>query len=212
VSDLLASRTATLVSAGSDLACRLAITAALWDAKTALSVVQAAAGIKSCRASSLFAVARLSLGDPGAAADWIAELRVRPAFPPLRVDELSPLWIFPDNPVLQQSADWLFARPESAFSPALKPEAVYSPLLAVPAFRRAVTSSLGDTRVIGTATRSPEGLLSYRVANGGGGGIAPGHDPRQTPGGANISMERESLTVRSNLRCNLGSRFQEDRE
>jgi hypothetical protein len=183
VSELIAKRAASLVASGSDLACSMSVKAALWDYKTALPVLQQASTLKSCRANNLVAIARLSLGVPGAAIDWATELGDHPKFPPLRTDELSPLWMFPADPVLQQTAERLFTRPDSAWSPELKFDYVNSPLLAIPAFRSAVFSALEDSRVVGKAGRSPDGLLSFSVANGGGGSSTPSHDPRQAPAG-----------------------------
>jgi len=184
VSELIAKRTASLVASGSDLACSMAVKAALWDSKTALPVLQEAVTLKSCRANDLFAIARLSLGIPGAAAEWVMALDERPSFPPLRIDELSPLWMFPSDPVLQQTAERLFARPDSPWSPGSKFADVNSPLLAIPIFRRAVFLALEDSKVAGKAGRTAEGLLTFSTADGGGGGLAPSHDPRDAPAGA----------------------------
>lgn len=183
VSELIAKRTASLVASGSELACSMSVRAALWDGKTAVPVLQQAATLKLCRANQLVAIARLSLGVPGAASDWALELADHPKFPPLRNDELAPLWMFPDDPVLQQTAELLFASPTSSWSPTLKWDQVNSPLLAVPTFRQAVLSALEDSIVVGKARRTMEGRLAFSFANGGGGSDAPGNDPRQAPPG-----------------------------
>jgi len=81
--------------------------------------------------------------------------------------------------VLQQTAKWLFALPESPLSPILNSGMVDSPLLTLPIYRQAVFSALVDTKVVGTATRSPEGLASYCASNRSGGAPAePGRDAR----------------------------------
>jgi hypothetical protein len=161
----------------------MSVKAALWDGKTATPVLQQAATLKSCRANQFVAIARLSLGVPDAASDWALELADHPKFPPLRNDELAPLWMFPADPVLQQTAERLFASPTSSWSPTLKWDEVNSPLLAIPMFRQAVLSALEDSSVVGKARRTIEGRLSFSFANGGGGSDAPGNDPRQAPPG-----------------------------
>ena len=101
----------------------------------------------------------------------------------LSAQELSPLWMFPADPVLQQTAKGVFARPESPLSPVLNSGMIDSPLLALPVYRQAVLSALVDTKVVGTATRSPEGLVSYRATNRADGAPAePGRDVRVPPG------------------------------
>jgi hypothetical protein len=179
LSELLARRTSALVNSNSELACRMAVYAALWDLAIAGPVLRAAAQLKSCRAQALVTVARLSLGDVSAAADWAAEIRDRPKFPPLTVEDLSPLWMFPGHPVLELTADWLFARAESPWFPGRHFQFVHSPLLSVPSYRRAVMQALQDSGIIGKATRSAEGLLSFSVENGSGGSSESGSDPRQ---------------------------------
>jgi len=179
VSDLLAKRTAALAASNSDLACRMAIKAALWDRTSALPALRSAAALESCRADRFIAIARLSLSDPGAAADWATEIKLEARSPVLSAQELSPLWMFPTDPVLQQTAKWLFAWPESPLSPILNSEMVDSPLLTLPVYRQAVLSALVDTKVVGTSTRSQEGLVSYRATNRSGGAPAePGRDAR----------------------------------
>jgi hypothetical protein len=172
VSDLLAKRTAALVGSNSDLACRMAIKAALWDRTSALPALRSAAALESCRADRFIAIARLSLSDPGAAVDWATEIKLEARSPVLSAQELSPLWMFPTDPVLQQTAKWLFALPESPLSPILNSGMVNSPLLTLPLYRQVVFSALVDTKVVGTATRSPEGLVSYRASNRSGGAPA----------------------------------------
>ncbi len=184
VMELLAKRTASLAQSGSDVACSMAVKAALWDLSAALPVLQQAAASKSCRANHLFATARLAVGIPGAAAEWAMELPGYPGFPPLRTDQLSPLWMFPDDPALLQTAERLFAQPDSPWSPAMKYTDVHSPLLAIPVYRKAVFSALGDSRVVGKAGRTAEGWLSFQVTSGGSGGsFGPSDDPRQAPPG-----------------------------
>jgi hypothetical protein len=196
MSELLAKRTAILVASNSNLACRMAVDAALWDSRTALPVLRTAATLKSCRADHRVAAARLSVGDAGGAADWAAELRNRATSPSLGIEELAPLWMFPDDPVMQQTAEWLFTRPESPLSPALKHEFVNSALLKVPAFRRAVASALGDARVVGKATRSADGVLSFTTTSGWGGlSMEPGHDPRQAPAGQERPIRLKDLVA-----------------
>lgn len=196
VSELLATRTAALARSNSDGACRMAVAAALWDPSAALPALRAAAQLRACREDAVVTTARLTLGDTGAASEWAAEIRNWRAFPPLHVDQLAPLWMFPDDPVLQQLADWLFTRPEAPWSPALKFQDVYSPLLGVPSFRRAVRSALEDPKVIGKATRSAEGNLSFSVeGGGGGGGMEPSHDPRQIPPGQERPIRVKDLVA-----------------
>lgn len=183
VNELIAKRTASLVASGSELACSMSVRAALWDGRAAIPVLQQAATLKSCRASELIAIARLSLGVPGAAAGWALELADRPKSRPLRIDELSPLWMFPADPTLQQAAEQLFAAPASSWSPMLKWDQVHSPLLAIPIFRQAVLAALEDSSVVGKASRTQDRRLSFSTANGGGESSTPDNDPRQAPPG-----------------------------
>jgi hypothetical protein len=91
--------------------------------------------------------------------------------------------MFPRDPVLNQAARALFESPESAWSPAKAYMHINSPLIAVPAFRRAVLSALDDSTIVGEATRTDQDYLSFNVANGGGGTSERGTDPRRAPKG-----------------------------
>lgn len=196
LAELLAKRTAALAATNSDLACGMAVTAALWDLKSALPVLRTAVQLKSCRGNPLMAMARLSLGDSGGGADWAAALPHHPKFPPLMVADLAPLWMFPDEPALRPAADWLFGRPDSAWSPANGYNYANGPLLAVPLYRRAVMSALADSKIAGTATRSGEGSLSLELLDRDGGGTnEPSHDPRQAPPGEQRPVRIKDLVA-----------------
>jgi hypothetical protein len=195
VSELLAKRVVALMAQGSDIACSIAVKAALWDRNGALPVLKQAANLRSCRANHLVAVARLSLGDGNAAADWTAELPNHPKFPPLLRQELAPLWMFPEDPVLEQLAESLFGHDDSPWWPAKKYADINSPLLAIPAYRRAVLSALEDSTVVGRAGRTSEGYLSFQVANGGGGSPAPSTDPRQAARGEQRPIRAKDLVA-----------------
>jgi hypothetical protein len=182
--ELLGRRTASLAASHSTFTCPMAVAAALWDMQASLPALHAAAALDDCRADHLVAAARLSVGDPSAAAEWSAVIRRRASSPVLLVSDLAPLWMFPDDPELQQTAEWLFTGPESPLSPTRRPDFVDSPLLAVPAFRQAVLSSLADSTTIGTATRSADRALSYRLGNVTHSGLMePRQDPRQVQPG-----------------------------
>jgi hypothetical protein len=198
VSELLAARTMALARSNSVRTCRMAVTAALWDSSAALPALRAAAQLQTCRADAVVTAARLTLGDAGAASEWAAEIRNWREFPPLSVDQFAPLWMFPDDPALQQLADWLFTRPEAPWSPALKYEDVYSPLLGVPAYRRAVKLALEDAKVVGKATRSADGTLSFGLdgrASGGSIGPSPSHDHHQAPPGQERPIRVKDLVA-----------------
>jgi hypothetical protein len=210
VGELLAKRVASLVDSKSEVACGLAFAAFLWDSKESLPVLQNASTLEACRADSRVTAARMSLSDPQAAVDWSATIRDRAAKPGLLTSDLAPLWIFPDDPALSKTAERLFAGPEAPLSPAVKFQVIYSPLLAVPAYRRAVLSTLNDSSVVGKATRSLEGVLSYQFKNGGGGGGAPGNDPRQVPPGQERPVRVKDLTALELTTLDGAPEFQPD--
>lgn len=114
VTELLAQRVGTLTATKhSNAACRVAFSAYLWEPQTSLPVLNIAADLEACRGDRLVTAARLSLGDQQAAADWAAIIRSKAAEPGFFTPELLPLWMFPADPVLQETAEWLFAKPES---------------------------------------------------------------------------------------------------
>src|SRR5262249_35118137 len=114
----------------------------------------------------------------------------------LRGNDLAPLWMFPNDAVLQKAAELLFTQADSPLSPAQKFGLVHTPLLTVPAYRLSVLSALDDAAIMGTATRSPERLLSFRLMNGdGGGSVEPAHDPRQVPPGQTRPVRVKDLVA-----------------
>src|SRR5581483_9475997 len=132
------------------------------------------------------AIARLTAGDPAAGADWAAQL-LQPMEPwSFRFERLAPLWMFPNDPALRQAAELLFTQPGSRFAPPLDTELVHSSLLTVPAFRQAITAALENSAVIGSATRTEDGRLSFTYAGSFGstsGGSGKETDPRQVAPG-----------------------------
>jgi hypothetical protein len=196
VAELLARRVSSLTDSKSEEACGMAFAAFLWEPKTSLPVLQKASNLDECKADRRVTAARMSLGDLHAAVDWSATIRDRTAKPDFLTSDLAPLWMFPDDPALSETADRLFTGPEAPLSPAVRFQEIYSPLLAVPAYRRAVVSTLNDNSVVGKATRSPEGALSYQLKNGAGGGSSqPGNDPRQVPPGQERQVRVKDLTA-----------------
>jgi hypothetical protein len=168
VAELLTKRTIALASSRSQGTCQMGFMAYRWEPKTSLPALQAAAQFEPCRADKFVMAARLSLGDTQAASDWVPPIgKMANSFLP--VYDLAPLWMFPTDPVLEQIAEWLFDRPDAPLSPARQPQHVYSPLLALHVYRRAVFRALEDASVIGSATRSDEGRLTYRLENFPGG-------------------------------------------
>ena len=195
VGDLLLKRTAALAGQGSDLACSMSVRAALWDTNTAPAALRQASNLRSCRANHLFAIARLSLGDQSAGIDWTAELPNHPKFPPLTRQELAPIWMFPADPVLQQTAESLFGHADSPFWPVKAYSDINSPLLAIPAFRRAALSALDDSTVLGKASRTSQGYLSFSVEKGAGGSMTSGKDRRQAPPGEERPIRAKDLVA-----------------
>jgi hypothetical protein len=194
LSDLLAKRTHQLALAGDKTACNMAVKSALWNLPASASAVHEAEQLAPCRTDSLVTLARLSLGDESAASDWAAGVRERAMFA-YDLDSLAaPIWFFPQNAVLQQAAESLFGR-DSFLWPGARPEYVNSPLLTIPAYRRAVFTALNDSSVVGKATRSAEGLLSYSTPNGGGSSSNPEHDPRQVPLGQERPVRVKDLVA-----------------
>jgi hypothetical protein len=184
VSGLLAKRTGTLIVLKPELACKMSVKAALWDLPGSLPTLHMAAAVESCRTDSLVTVARLSLGDAWAASDWVAGIAKRAASPAFQGNDLAPLWMFPENAVLQEAAELLFSEADSPLSPIRRSYLVHSPLLVVPAYRRSVLLALSDAAVVGAATRTPDGSLSFTLTNGGGGGVSPSkpaRDSREVP-------------------------------
>jgi hypothetical protein len=196
IGDLILKRTASMVALGSDLACSMSVKAALWDVNTAHTALRQAAGLRPCRANHMVAIARIATGEPGAAADWAAELAHHSGFPPLARAELAPIWMFPKEPVLEKTAESLFGSPDSTWWPEKVYDDIDSPLIAIPAFRRAVLSALDDSSIAGSASRTAQGYLEFRVANGGGGGSEePENDPRQAPPGEERAIRAKDLVA-----------------
>ncbi len=168
VTELMQKRVAALASQGSELACSMAIKLALWDEKAALPSLRLAAKLQSCRANSQVAIARLSLGDADAAFDWTAELTHHAKFPPLTQQELAPLWMFPEDPVLDQAAQSLFGDANSQLSPIKSAISINSPLMVIPAFRQAVLSALQDSTIAARFTQRANDYVSFTIDNGRG--------------------------------------------
>jgi hypothetical protein len=195
LSDLLVKRTLRLIVLRPELVCAMSVKAALWDLSASLPALRKAAEIESCRADSLVAIARLSAGDTAAATDWASGIRERASSPMLRPNDPAPLWMFPRDAVLQNVSEQLFTQDDSPLSPAHKPFIVHSPLLAVSSYRQSVLAALSDTTVIGTATRSIDGDLSYSAAGGGGGSHGGPHDTRQVPPGQTRPVRVKDLAA-----------------
>ncbi len=167
VAELLARRVATVASSKQPaLACRLAFLAYLWDPETALPLLRSVSPLESCRRDRLVISARIERGDLLAAFEWALFIRQEVTNFAFHPSELSPLWMFPENPFLSQLAESLFERPDSPLKMSGHRISADSPLLIVPAFRRAVLSSLRDHSVIGGASRSPAGGLSITLDAG----------------------------------------------
>jgi hypothetical protein len=75
------------------------------------------------------------------------------------ISALSPLWLFPNDPALAEFASWLFEGRDAPLSPSDDFERIGTPLLTVPAYRRAVVAALRDSTVAGSATRHADGSL-----------------------------------------------------
>jgi hypothetical protein len=165
VSELLAKRaTAAVASKNPWVGCGLAFLAYTWDRQASLPLLQAVGAVEECRRDLLLASARIERGDSRAAADWAASMKSE--ISKLRTwwnargeatSALSPLWLFPNDPALEKFASWLFEGRHAPLSPRDDFERIGSPLLTVPAYRRAVIAALGDSTVVGTATRHANG-------------------------------------------------------
>lgn len=103
--------------------------------------------------------------------------------------------MFPENPVLEQIAESLFGPPDSQWSPSKQYLNAASPLIAIPAFRRAVMSALEHSTVVGGATRTAYGSLTFSFPHGGGGAAARGYDPRQAPPGVERPIRTMDLVA-----------------
>lgn len=99
-----------------------------------------------------------------------------------RTSELSLLWIFPADPVLQELSEWLFAHPDSPLSPHRDFDRIHSPLLTVPAFRRAVMSALQDASAAAWATRYENRMLLVEDKTTAWFAFAPPRDKEVQPG------------------------------
>jgi len=183
VSELLVKRTAWLALSETPDTCHMAFMAYRWDPKATVSGLHLARNLEACRGDGLVTAARMAVGDSNAAAEWAALIRKRVSKPEFQISELLPIWIFPDDAVMQQTADWLFNQSNSPLAPSVEPDDVDSPLLTLRAYRQAVREALNDSSVAGTATRSPEGMLSIATKTGRTESLEPGTDPRQVPPG-----------------------------
>lgn len=114
---------------------------------------------------TLILAARIALHDPLALKEWADSIRVTVARQlPGGLWDLAPLWMYPDNPVIAQTAQWLADRSGFPLSPAIKLAGTDAALLAVPAIRRVALKKLADSTVIGRVTRDAAGALGYRYA------------------------------------------------
>ncbi len=183
VSELLVKRTAWLALPETPDTCRMAFMAYRWDPKATVSALHLARNLEACRGDGLVTAALISVGDSQAAAEWAALIRKRVVKPGFEISELLPMWMFPDDAVMQQTADWLFNQPNAPLAPSEEPDEVDSPLLTLRAYRQAVRAALNDDSVFGTATRSPGGMLSIATNTRRLESLEPGTDPRQVPPG-----------------------------
>ncbi len=184
VNELLVRRVSLLALSGPpEAACRMAFLAYRWEAKASLPALHIVANLEACRSDSLVAMARMSLGEPHAAAEWATGLRKRISSPAFLTAELAPIWMFPDDAAMEQTADWLFKQPNAPLAPGVEFHEINSPLLTVRSYRLAVQAALNDSSVAATARRSADGLLWLDIRTRGWGSNEPGTDPRQAPPG-----------------------------
>jgi hypothetical protein len=184
VKELLMRRTAELVARQQDaLACRVAFMAYLWNPQTAPSALRLVSDRAECQKDSAVTAARIASGDPVAARQWVQAVLLEMDRPGAFPSDLSPLWMFPNDPALAEFARRLFEESDSKVSRWVQPYGISSPSLAIPAFRRSVFDALRDNTVVGTATRAAEGRISYSFKNGGGSyGTDPNDAPQLRPG------------------------------
>jgi hypothetical protein len=209
VSELLVKRTAWLALSDTPDTCRMAFMAYLWDPAT-VPGLHLARNLEACRGDGLVTAARMTVGDSHAAAEWAALIRKRVFKPAFQISELAPLWMFPDDAVMQQTADWFFNQPNSPLAPSVEPDEVDSPLLTLRAYRKAVRAALNDDSVAGTATRSQEGMLSIATKIGGMESLEPGTDARQVPPGQERPVRVKDLVAWQLSRLKGAPDFQPD--
>ncbi|QOY91839.1 hypothetical protein [Paludibaculum fermentans] len=166
VAELMPRRVRTLAESNHpDEACRIAFAAYLWEPESALPSLQFASRNRGCARYPLILAARIALHDPLALKEWADSIRVTVARQlPGGLWDLAPLWMYPDNPVIAQTAQWLADRSGFPLSPAIKLAGTDAALLAVPAIRRVALKKLADSTVIGRVTRDAAGALGYRYA------------------------------------------------
>ena len=109
------------------------------------------------------AAERIQLGDATAASEYTALIRPsQPAwFDHETLDAFEPLYRFPDDPVLRETAEWIFNDPASRWSNPFEAERragledrsnlIASALIRVPAWRRALERLMGDPTEYATA-------------------------------------------------------------
>lgn len=211
VQDLLIKRTQQLAAKSSAASCRVAFASFLWDRSTSLPALQAAAGLEACRLDSQMTAARIAVGDPAAAAQWVAAIRSDVAKPSFFTHEFAPLWLSPANPVLSAAAQELFANPQAPRSPHRDFSDIHSPLLALPVYRAAVLDALNDASAYGSATRSADGYLNIRANNTGWGGATPDvSDPRNVPRGRERTVRVKDMIAWQLSTLDGAPRFQPD--
>lgn len=166
VAELMHRRVRTLAESNHpEEVCRIAFAAYLWEPESALPSLQFASRSLGCTRYPLIQAARIALHDPQAAKEWAGTIRAPISRQlPWRWWDPAPLWMFPDNPVIAQTAQWLADRPAFPFSSSSALAEWNGALLAVPATRRAVLRKLSDSTVIGRVTRDASGALVYRYA------------------------------------------------
>ena len=168
VGDLLAKRaTAAVASKSPRVGCELAFLAYTWDRDASVPLLRAVGAVEACHRDPLLTAARIETGDPRASVDWVASMksevsnsrRWSNAKGEPSTSALSPLWLFPNDPVLAEFASWLFEGRHAPLSPRDDFERIRSPLLTVPAYRRAVIAALKDNTVAGSAARHADRTL-----------------------------------------------------
>ena len=222
VSELLVKRMATFSAPTDQLPdpnlqkrTRLALVLAKWDGRNHLDDLRAvsealkqpiAAGKGNdgevARTLLMLFQARIKAGDPTALADYATWLPTVPpkdlGFTTRQIFEI--LWQHPNEPIIREAAEKLFAQPDSPWVPLLRKNAFYthelvsSSLVGLEAFRVELLRGLADKTTAGTATVEANGGVSMTVDNGwsgGGGGGSTG--PEAPPVGTRVTFRECDL-------------------
>ena len=131
---------------------------------------------------------RVALGDPQALqdyADWLVALSPKEWHPWLWVEPFQVMWHFPEDPIMRQTAEKLFAEKDSPWVPLIGKnprggcDLLTTPMIGLTAFRKEALRGLRDQSPAGTVKIYEGGNVAYTLigADQDGSCQAGGNDP-----------------------------------